>query len=222
MSKEKLIIAFRRGHQRTGQDGCAEHYVNEIDVANNYMYYAMESLKKKGHTIIDCTPPENHRSLNDSLAYGVNKANSLKADLFVSCHVNAFKQTESQRGCEVLYSPNSSKGKSLATNLTNAIANLGFNNRGVKEQNFYELRNTNMPSVIIEPFFLDAKGDVAIYKKVGAKALGEAISSAIDPTTIVKKDVPTQSFLKLDGGSRLYNGDLGINLIIRDFSPNII
>lgn len=174
--------AIRRGHQRTGNDGCAVGILNEIDVANIYYSELMNNLRILGHEVLDVTPPEANRSLADSLNYGINKANSWGADYFISCHANkAYDYYEGSIGCEVLYSGGSSNGKQLAINVEKEIASIGFKSRGAKAdvRGLAELRGTNMTAIIIEPFFLEATEDVANWNRVGGKGLANAITKGL-------------------------------------------
>lgn len=177
-----MKIAVRRGHQYTGQDGSAQGIVKEIDVAERYYKLVIEGLKTLGHEVLDVTPPEANRTLSDSLNYGINKANDWGAELFVSCHANkAYNNYDGKLGCEVIYHKNSSNGKEIAINIEKELSNLKFKSRGAKEdiRGLAEINNTKMPSVIIEPFFVEATGDVATYNSVGDKGIANAIVKGI-------------------------------------------
>lgn len=182
--------AIRRGHQRTGNDGCAEDLLNEIDVVNAYYQYIIEGLKSLGHEVLDVTPPEANRSLSNSLMYGVNMANNWGADYFISCHANSCDRTSNPVGCEVVYLGSSTKGKDLAEKVDSAIAELKFKDRGAKAdvRGLCELRNTNMPAIIIEPFFISSQADVDLWNSVGAKALGNAIVKGLTGQAIPTLD----------------------------------
>ena len=177
-----MKIAIRRGHQRTGQDIGAEALVKEIDVAESYYKEVIEILKSLGHEVLDVTPPEGNRTVNNSLMYGIDKANKLGADLFISCHANkAYNKYEGELGCEVIYYPNSKMGKHYAIKIEKELGKLGFKSRGAKEdkRGLAELRLTKMPAIIIEPFFIEATEDVKLYKRIGAKVIANAIVKGI-------------------------------------------
>lgn len=214
-----MRVAVRRGHQRTGRDGCASGLVNEIDVANAYYVLVIDKLRKLGHEVLDATPPENDRSLSDSLYYGINKANNWKADLFISCHANkAYNTYNGALGCEVLYHKNSIRSKEYAIKVEKEIANLGFKSRGAKVdiRGLAELNNTNCPCIIIEPFFVEAVEDVNTYKRVGAEGIANAIVKGITGQ-IVRTQPKIESYIKLDGGGTVIDNKPALNLIIKDF-----
>lgn len=186
-----MKMAVGRGHQYTGEDGASQGLVKEIDVAEKYYKLVIEGLRSQGHEVLDVTPPEANRTLSNSLNYRVEKANNWGADLFVSCHVNnAYDEKyNGTMGCEVLYHRNSSKGKEYAEKVNSELLNLGF----VKHQGAYadtrglaEMNNTNMPAIIIEPFFVEATEDVAIYNRVGDTALANAIIKGITGQEVQK------------------------------------
>ena len=181
--------AIRRGHQRTGQDGCAEDILNEIDVVNAYYQHVIDGLRSKGHDVLDVTPPEEYRSLRDSLMYGVNAANNWGADYFISCHANSCDRTDSPVGCEVLYINGSSKGQELASSVDAALASIGLKDRGAKAdvRGLCELHSTNAPAIIIEPFFISSQADVDLFNSLGAEAIGNAIVSGITGESVTTR-----------------------------------
>lgn len=138
-------------------------------------------LKQLGHEVLDVTPPDSTSTSSADLAYGVNKANSWNADLFASFHFNkAYDSYNGALGTEVcVYSEHE-----IAKRVVNAIAALGFKNRGQKiRRGLYELKHTSMQSMIVETCFVEATEDVALYRKIGPDAIGKAIAEAISNKT---------------------------------------
>ena len=82
-------------------------------------------------------------------------ANSVKADMFISVHVNASPK-HNAKGEEIWIYPGSTKSAKLADNIATYIDEIVPGKfRGIKEGNFYVLRKTKMPAVLIEVGFLD-------------------------------------------------------------------
>ncbi len=108
----------------------------------------------------------------------VKLANDMHADLFLSIHANSFKKPQT-RGTETFYFHEKSVNfaRVLHEHLVQAT---GFPDRGVKESGFYVIKNTTMPSSLVEIGFLTNELensqmlDQAFQAKV-AKALAEAI-----------------------------------------------
>jgi N-acetylmuramoyl-L-alanine amidase len=90
-------------------------------------------------------------------------ANALKADLFVSLHADALRGVMGDHGgiTTFVYSKPTMLAETLQRNL---IAATGLRNRGVKTADFHVLRETSMPSVLIEHGFMDSTTDLPKLK----------------------------------------------------------
>ena len=222
-----IKVAIRRGHQRTGKDIGAEGFVKEIEAVEQYMPYIIEQLKAKDYDVLDVTPPEANRSLLDSLSYGINKAKEFGADLFISCHANAFKTTENPMGGEVIFPQGDSVARNYALDICNVLKKNGFINRGAKPdtRGLAELSGrVGCPAIILEPFFVDSKADVNNFNWVGGVKLGREIGKALNVISNPNKSTQksqSNSYIKIDGGGKLIDNKPAINLIIRDFSDDI-
>ena len=189
-----MKIAIRRGHnhQAIGSVGL----VNEVVENEKILTSAIKYLKALGHDVLDVSPG-NMSSASD-LAHGVKKANDWNADVFVSIHCNkAYNTYNGAIGSECLvYSKaDAYKDEIIAQRIVNNLGSLGFKNRGVKERtDLYELKNTKMNSIIVECFFVEATEDVALYKKLGADALGKAIAEGITNQKYVE---PKKSLIRV-------------------------
>ena len=101
-----------------------------------------------------------------------NYANSVDADIFVSIHANAFGNGEDwedqANGWEIYFYSSSSVGKKLAQYIHNANYasgnSIGIKDRGVKTANFYVLKYTSMPAVLIEHGFYTSSSEVKLLK----------------------------------------------------------
>lgn len=105
------------------------------------------------------------RTTNETLGLGarVKRDKADKYDYFVSFHRNAYSPEKAQ-GAEVFTYPTASaKAKDLAVLLQNALVRVGFADRGVKTANYYVLRNTRSPAVLIEAGFIDNSSDNRLF-----------------------------------------------------------
>ncbi|MCH3962703.1 MAG: N-acetylmuramoyl-L-alanine amidase [Clostridium sp.] len=184
-----MLITYDFGHG-TGQDRGANGYRNEEHDCREYGALVIQKLQKLGHTCYNCTPSASPPlTLGQSLAYRVNKANSIGSQLHLCFHVNAF-QTDKATGCEVEYA--SSSGQAYASKVSAEIASgLGLTNRGAKNQpGLYVLRHTAMTAILVEPFFCDNKNDC---NKYNAEKLATAIVKGITGQTISSGEQTTST-----------------------------
>ncbi|WP_138498206.1 N-acetylmuramoyl-L-alanine amidase [Nostoc sp. PA-18-2419] len=131
----------------------------------------IQKLQAAGHTAIDCTP-SSASSVTDSLRQRTNKANANNVNIFVSIHFNKF--TGTANGTEVYAISNVSQG--IAQSVLKEIVKLGFHSRGVKNTGFFVLKNTQMPAILIECCFCDAKVDM---DRFDVEKMAEAIKDGL-------------------------------------------
>ena len=142
-----------------------------------------DELEKKGFTVVLTRNPEDRETIavSESLRKRVDLANKLQADFFISIHQNSYTDS-SVRGFEVYYSDAlpetrgviSSDGleyslNSLRTSETEKVklskkigssivssvtSEMGLKNRGLKNKDFYVVKNTTMPSLLVECGFV--------------------------------------------------------------------
>ena len=219
-----MKIAADFGHCTSGQDRGANGYLSEEAVDREYGAAVIKGLQKLGHTVINVTPTQSGLTLAQSLAYRVNAANASKADLFLCLHVNAFQQKDKAQGCEVEYI--SASGKAYADRICTEISGqLGYVNRGSqKRPNLYVLKYTNMPAVLVEPFFCSTKSDC---NKYNAEKLAKAIIKGVTGKD-VDSDIPVPVAKVFDtsipGGENItvFKGGIGYVETIKDEGRVII
>jgi N-acetylmuramoyl-L-alanine amidase len=174
------------GHGDTGKDfgAIAKDGTREADIVLEIAKITKEYLKKKGYDVYLSREKETsiypiyNNDLGD-LPYRTDRANYLKANLFVSIHCNAVVSPEAN-GTEIFYA--SSQGQRLAKCILNEVLYLqkqkkkryisdknkvnlwNFSNRGVKKDSLYVLNNTDMPAVLVETLFLSNPEDLELLK----------------------------------------------------------
>ena len=170
-----MKIAVRGGH--CPRIPGASKFLDELTEDRKVKESVIKYLKQLGHEVLDVTPPNNTNLSQSDLIYGVDGANHYGADLFVSIHFNkAYDIYNGDLGSEVcVYTP-----FDTAQRVVNGLAFLGFKNRGQKPRpQLYEIRHTNMKAMIIEVCFVEATGDVSLYKRLGHDLIGKTIAEAI-------------------------------------------
>ncbi|WP_277585829.1 N-acetylmuramoyl-L-alanine amidase [Psychrobacillus antarcticus] len=112
------------------------------------------------------------------LAARVNQANNWKAGAYVSVHQNASDgKWGTHGGTETYHFPGSLQSKKLAESVhPNLIRSFKLKDRGIKEADFYVLKNTNMPAILTEGAFMDSRIDiVALRDESRLRAQAEGI-----------------------------------------------
>lgn len=176
-----MIFNAHGGHnfKVPGANGIFSETVEDRNVKN----LVISKLQNLGHTVYDCTD-ENGTTQGKNLANIVAKCNAHSVDLDISIHFNSFNGAS--YGVEVWQYSN--KTQEVAQNICNAIAELGFKNRGVKTStSLYVLKKTKAPAILIECCFCDSATDAALYN---AEAMASAIVKGL--TGEVKETIQPQ------------------------------
>lgn len=124
-----------------------------------------------------------------SLEARTNLANSVKADYFCSIHHNAGGGTGFESYHYNGSNAYSSKSKTFQEIVHREVINVvtgkyNRRDRGVKAANFHVLRETSMPSVLLEILFLDSTEDRTLiqhetFKEDVSAAIGEGLAKAL-------------------------------------------
>ena len=121
----------------------------------------------------------------------VQKTSKEKATIFVSIHANAFGNDWNEvAGIETYIFPTASKETlRLATLIQHTLISItNQKNRGIKKADFYVLRATPMPAVLIECGFMTNRKDMALlenhsYRLLCAQAIADGIRAWVEKPT---------------------------------------
>lgn len=107
-----------------------------------------------------------------------NYANSIPADLFVSIHGNTFEDS-SVSGTETYYYERNSKA--LANIMHQSILEAtGFKDRGVRKEDYFVLKDTTMPAVLLEVGYItNPENEGKMLTDDFQQQVAEAISNGI-------------------------------------------
>lgn len=159
-----MVIGIDMGHPlNCGAFGIMpETYGNRL-VGNELI----RKLRSLSHTVINCTYDTNINELENRVA----KANAQHLDYFISLHMDSFNNP-SANGVTVFTTENSG-AKTMANTIINLVAeSCGYTNRGWKSANYYVLRNTIAPAMLIEMGFVSNQDDC---NKFNAENIANAI-----------------------------------------------
>lgn len=183
MSKKVFLSA---GHGGTDPGACANG-LKEKDINLKTLLACKSELERHGVKVIASRVKDE----NDPVNQEVKEANASGADVAISFHINA----GGGDGFEAYYWSSSSEGKRLARIGEKHIKSLGQNSRGIKSGNHLAfVKNTKIPAVLFESFFIDNKTDLKIgdTTKLGvayAKAILEYLNIDYKPKALYRVQV---------------------------------
>lgn len=112
----------------------------------------------------------------------VSKANTSKADAFVSIHANATRGKKREVNGVETYYYSGYKGYNLAKNIHKQLLNAAYKSpdRGIRKSRFYVIRKTSMPAVLVELGFVTGFNDAELLRqKSYREKMAFAISTGI-------------------------------------------
>jgi N-acetylmuramoyl-L-alanine amidase len=150
-----IKIFIDQGHNPHTVNAGAEGFgVREQDITYNVGIYLRDFLNAdprfEARTSRNTPDEILETNTNTSLAARVNAANSWPANYFISIHCNA-NVNPAINGTEGYVYQFNTQGHWLAQHIVQAIVDyVGTKYNGIRTANFYVLRNTTMPSTLIE------------------------------------------------------------------------
>lgn len=181
-----MIIGIDMGHSTYDSSPCgAIGYLNESKENRRIGLVLIQKLRDLGHTVIDCSC-NSAKDVDSQLIAIVNKANSYDLDLFLSLHLNA----GGGKGAEIY----SYSGNSYANNLINTYCKeTGFVNRGHKNANYFVLRATKAPAILLEMCFVDTKTDADLWNSLTPDFIANAICKGLVGKTVSNATTTTET-----------------------------
>lgn len=152
----KIVISSGHGLYVRGAAGI----LDEVDEARLVVEALAEALRKRSVTV-ETFHDDISETQNENLNRIVDYHNSIRRDLDVSVHFNAYEQVDKPMGTECLYLTT----YDLAVEVSEAIADVGLIDRGAKKRtDLFFLNETAMPAILIEVCFVDSVADAEIYR----------------------------------------------------------
>ncbi|MCM3760932.1 N-acetylmuramoyl-L-alanine amidase [Alkalihalobacillus oceani] len=160
LSGKKIVIDPGHG----GSDpGAVANGLQEKEIVLDVALRTERLLREAGANVIMTRDKDVYPSLSDR----VKVANDINADVFISIHANA-AGSAAAKGTETYWHATyaAANSEKLAHVIhKRLIANLGTTDRGVKQGNFQVIRETRMPSVLLELGFMTNPSDAELLKK---------------------------------------------------------
>ncbi|GAB6172569.1 N-acetylmuramoyl-L-alanine amidase [Paradesulfitobacterium aromaticivorans] len=190
-AKDRHVVMLDPGHGGYDPGAITKQGVYEKDINLKMANKIRDFLKPSGIEVIqsrdedeDFAPDRGTGKTTKKqidLNYRIAIAQQAKADIFVSIHVNA-AITSQKSGAETFYHFSSDSGKRLAETIQSELIKIpGMNRRVAKPADFYIIRNTAMPAVVIELGYLSnaaerSKLQQSWYQDQLAKAIAKGIA----------------------------------------------
>ncbi len=147
--EEYMKICIDPGHGGK-EHGAIGTYLDEKDINLTLSLLFGEALEKNGVSVIYTRKKDQYIDLQKRC----NIANKNRCDYFISFHCNNGSNT-AESGSEIYCYSFGDDSEKLARHLLKVLININNNsNKGVKEGNFYILKNTNMPSILMQIMFI--------------------------------------------------------------------
>lgn len=185
---EKPFIIIDPGHGGT-DTGCSRGDVMESEVNMQIANRLAGKLQGMGFdTLLLREDNETDVSLEERVA----KAESEKADIYVSIHQNAYDEdVDDIKGIETWYYGDSQSSRRLAELVhQGAVGQTGAVDRGFQNTNeLYVLKNTSMPACLIETAFLSSRSDrskivTGEYQDQVVEGIAQGINTYLNPKTM--------------------------------------
>lgn len=175
-----MIIVIDAGHgwETEGKNSNFHKIGNEFVLKENNVNEAIcNKLSVLNEDIIFIT----NEHYDVSLEERVKRANLTNADLFISIHADAYNEKDKASGGTIFY--NSDKGKYFADIFTKKLQLYEYDikMRQPKQANFYVIKETKMPAILIELGFMTTKNDLnflinEVFRNKTAKILNRIIN----------------------------------------------
>ena len=173
------------------------------DIVIRWVIHNLKSYE--GVEVLRLDDPTGRRDV--PLKERTDKANAWKADSLVSIHHNAFLgKWGNHTGTETFIFPDSAQGMKLAQAVhPELVKRFKLKDRGIKEQSFHMLRESNMPAILTEGGYMDSNIDiVALRSEDRLRAQADGITAGLVKYHKLKKQsapAPEQNQPKVEGVS---------------------
>jgi len=187
LAKEQLddtstTVVLDPGHGGFDAGAIGPTGLTEKEVALAISLKAAEILENNDHQVILTRDDDTFVTLNDR----VDIANNSDAGVFVSVHSNAAHRN-TVGGIETYHAPNRRSDSYMLANIMqkSMLDHLGLTDRGVKSDNFYVIRNTEMPAVLLEIGFLSNQEEEELlrdssFREKAAQSIAEGIEEYLN------------------------------------------
>lgn len=170
------VVVIDPGHGGRDPGAIGISGIREKDIVIDISTQVAQILQQQGVQVIMTRTND----VEVDLAPRVAMAERARAAVFVSIHANAISMSRPDvNGLETYYAPG--KSSRLAAAIHNSVlSSLNIRDRGVRAARFYVIRNTSMPSALVETGFVTGAEDTANFRSPAWRSqMAQAIARGI-------------------------------------------
>lgn len=172
----KKTICIDPGH---GGSASGAYYegIMEKDLTLPMSLMLRDILVERGYNVVMTRDTDVYMDLYDRCVI----ANQVNADVFVSIHCNASATSSTFQGLFTYYHPSSNRSKKFAQYVQNAAAEAtGAINRGILNNDYVVLRETDMAAVLVETGFMTCHDELMRLADPGyQQSMAEGIAEGV-------------------------------------------
>lgn len=166
-------IVVDPGHGGT-DPGVVNNGVTEAEKALDISERLVDKLEDEGYNVVLTRDDDSFVDLTERAEI----ANDEDADIFISVHLNA--AGPSAEGSEVFYYDTNYSDDLAGEIQDEFVSRLGTEDRGIKQDSFTVLTQTEMPAVLVEPLFLTNPDEFEMVKEESTREdIAEAIVDGV-------------------------------------------
>jgi N-acetylmuramoyl-L-alanine amidase len=178
----KPVIILDPGHGGNDEGAKVGQFI-EKKITLKLAQITKQALEFRGYKVCMTRSKDEYISLADR----VDMASVVKAKLFLSLHCNSSPVNKDVHGVEIFYhegkdASRQKASKRLASQALHCfLQQTGAHSRGVKKGNFYVIRETSMPSILIEIGFLTHSDErLRLNDSVYLEKIAHGIATSVD------------------------------------------
>jgi N-acetylmuramoyl-L-alanine amidase len=169
-----VVDAGHGGHDHGARGARSKEKDHTLDISRRLARH----LRNRGANVLMSRDGDYYVTLQGRVDF----ANSRKADLFVSVHINSYQSTSA--GTETFYY--TAQSVALAREVHKELARAtGLKNRGVTQARFFVVRKTWMPSILTETAFISNSREEALlvqpqFRERVSRGLAQGIQNYVN------------------------------------------
>ena len=181
-------IAIDPGHGGSDSGAIGPTGIMEKSVTMRVSRELKRLLDAEGATVILTRTGDTEVSEKGASATSVEElqarcdvANKAKADIFLSIHADAFTNREVKGTTAYYYAQGTKQSKLLADSVRTALIDaIGTVDRGTQSCNFYVVKHTDMPAILVEISFISNPDEEKMMNsETGIKKIAQGIADGI-------------------------------------------